>query len=487
MENKRMAPLMGWASWNNYSIHISEEIIKKQIDAIIGLGLNKVGYTYVNIDDGFFGGRGSDGLVKAHPKRFPNGMKVIADYAHENGLFAGIYSDAGDNTCSHMYNDKDSSDGVGVGLYLHDEEDLRQYLIDWDFDYIKVDWCGGKRLGLDEEDRYTTIGKIIASLREEKGKDIFFNVCRWQFPGEWVTSVADSWRISSDISLNFKSVMIQLEKAAVLAKYQSPGHQNDLDMLEVGRGLTYEEDKTHFAMWCMMSCPLLLGNDLTAISQETLSIIKNERLIAINQDDLCAPARRIYKSRKYDIWVKDLNEPDKKAFAAVNKSKKPLKLRLMSKKTRIGNAVEITDLWNGQTVSSLAGDTSIEPHGTAVYTVSGAFDSSKLSKLAEKFGEAKRPLKPQKKLRAKRQTVYIDVRTRGEYSIRHIDGAINIPHTDIPSEIEKAIPDKKTRIVVFCSTGKRSSQAKVILEYLGYTDVVDRGEAADTLSSIKEL
>lgn len=141
------------------------------------------------------------------------------------------------------------------------------------YDFIKVDWCGGLRLGLDEQTRYTEVGNIIEKIREEKNSDIIYNVCRWKFFREWVVDVDDSWRVSGDISLNFDSILRQDDAVKTLEKYHGPGHVNDLDMLQVGRRLTYEEDKTHFAMWCMMSTPLMLGNDLTTISEETLSII----------------------------------------------------------------------------------------------------------------------------------------------------------------------------------------------------------------------
>ncbi|MEG0387283.1 MAG: glycoside hydrolase family 27 protein, partial [Niameybacter sp.] len=158
---KRLTPIMGWASWNHYHIDINEALFKRQIDALVETGLAEVGYTYFNIDDGFFGGRDENGYIKPHPERFPNGMKVISDYVHANGLKAGIYSDGGNNTCAHIYDNPDSNtDGVGVGLYGYDEQDLRMYLIDWDYDFIKVDWCGGLRMGLDEETRYTERGKI---------------------------------------------------------------------------------------------------------------------------------------------------------------------------------------------------------------------------------------------------------------------------------------------------------------------------------------
>lgn len=138
-------PIMGWSSWNTYHVNISEELIKQQADALIKHGLKEAGYNYINIDDGFFGHRDETGKMHPHPDRFPNGMKVVSDYIHSLGLKAGIYSDAGDNTCGSIY-DNDAN-GVGSGLYGHEQQDMDLYLKEWNYDFIKIDYCGGRELG----------------------------------------------------------------------------------------------------------------------------------------------------------------------------------------------------------------------------------------------------------------------------------------------------------------------------------------------------
>ena len=152
-------PLMGWSSWNTYHVNINEELIKRQADALVGQGLKDAGYRYINIDDGFFGYRDEQGKMHPHPERFPNGMKVVSDYIHSLGLRAGIYSDAGDNTCGSIY-DNDIN-GVGSGLYGHEQQDMDLYLKEWNYDFIKIDYCGSRELGLDEEKRYRTICEAI--------------------------------------------------------------------------------------------------------------------------------------------------------------------------------------------------------------------------------------------------------------------------------------------------------------------------------------
>lgn len=134
-------PTMGWSSWNTYRVNISEEIICKQADAMEQNGLKDAGYSYVNIDDGFFGGRDAEGNLLFHATRFPNGLKPVVDHIHALGFKAGIYSDAGHNTCGNFW-DNDAA-GVGVGFYEHDDADAKLYFSDLGFDFIKIDFCGG--------------------------------------------------------------------------------------------------------------------------------------------------------------------------------------------------------------------------------------------------------------------------------------------------------------------------------------------------------
>ncbi|AQT68970.1 Alpha-galactosidase A precursor [Anaerohalosphaera lusitana] len=310
-------PIMGWSSWNSYRININEELIKAQADSMVSSGMADAGYEYVNIDDGYFGGRDEDGKLFSHPEKFPNGMKAVADYIHSKGLKAGIYSDAGKDTCASKW-DNDPK-GYGVGLYGHTEQDLRLMLEEWGYDFMKVDWCGGEWLGLDEPSRYTEIGETIRSIRE----DVVYNVCRWQFPGEWFIDVADSWRISGDIQADFGSITRIIDLNADLWKYAGPGHVNDMDMLQVGRGMSYEEDKAHFSMWCMMASPLLAGNDLRSMTEETVEILTNAEMIAINQDPLVYQARRLRDDGEYELWARPLGAVDSGvvAVALLNRSK----------------------------------------------------------------------------------------------------------------------------------------------------------------------
>lgn len=300
-------PTMGWSSWNTYRVNISADLIMKQADAMAKHGLKEAGYEYINIDDGYFGGRDSNGQLLVHPTRFPDGLRPVVSHIHSLGFKAGIYSDAGRNTCGNFW-DKDEK-GAGVGLYGHDQQDADFFFKDLKFDFIKVDFCGGdatqntEHLDLDERERYTAIRHAIDNTGR---KDVRINVCRWNFPGTWVHNVGTSWRIDADISANWNAVKRIIAKNRYLSAYATEGHFNDMDMLEIGRGLSDAEERTHFGMWCIQSSPLLIGCDMTTIPEKSLALLKNKCLICINQDPLALQAHVVKVADGVYLYVKDM-------------------------------------------------------------------------------------------------------------------------------------------------------------------------------------
>lgn len=338
----KKTPIMGWSSWNQFRIHINEQLIREQADALVSSGMYDAGYRYINVDDGYFGGRNEKGELTADKVKFPNGMKKLAEYIHSKGLKAGIYTDAGSNTCGSIWdNDKN---GFGVGIYGHIKGDCQRFFKEWGYDFIKVDWCGGEQQKLDEKSEYLSIIKEVRAIN----KNIVFNICRWQFPGEWAIKAADSWRISGDISATWSSIAHIIDINANLAKYASPGHYNDMDMLQVGRGMSFDEDKSHFSMWCMMLSPLLAGNDLRSMSKETVGILTNREMIAIHQDKACIQAERKLKAENAEVWVKDLGRKggNEYAVAILNRSDKPISYTLTFDSIGIKKVVKIRDVWN---------------------------------------------------------------------------------------------------------------------------------------------
>ncbi len=357
---------MGWSSWNHFHIDIDEEMIRGQADALVSSGMYAAGYRFINIDDGYFGGRDADGNLFEDKNKFPSGMRALTDYIHKKKLKAGIYSDTGKNTCGSKY-DNDPN-GIGVGMYGYVERDCNLFFNTWKFDFLKVDWCGGDWLGLDEETEYTKIIQTVKSINPK----IVFNICRWKFPGEWAIRLADSWRISSDIRENFSSILRIIDLNADLYKYASAGHYNDMDMLQVGRGMTYDEDKTHFSMWCMMNSPLLAGNDLRTMSSETIEILTNKEIISLNQDKGFRQAQRYSREGNIEIWVKPLGKKGKtKAVALMNRGGKQETIQLTPDKIGMSEKSSLRDLWRHENIGKLGKNRSftIPKHGIVVLKV----------------------------------------------------------------------------------------------------------------------
>lgn len=364
-------PIMGWSSWNTYRVNINEDLIKKQADAMVSQGLKEVGYSFVNVDDGFFGYRDEKGVLHAHAERFPNGMKPIADYIHSLGLKAGLYSEAGANTCGSIW-DADKN-GIGVGLYGYERQDADLFFNQWGFDFIKIDYCGaGQQLELDEKERYTT---IVNAIREVCNRNISLNICRWAYPGTWVKDLARSWRISGDIAPTWELIKHIVSKNLYLSAFAGNGHYNDMDMLEVGRGLKPEEDETHFGLWCIMSSPLMIGCDLTTIPEATLKLLTNPELIALNQDPLGLQAYVAqYENGGYTL-VKDIKQKRGKvrAVALYNPTdticsfRIPLSTLELSGKTKIRDLVLRKDERPVQDFIMF----DVVPHGVKILRVEG--------------------------------------------------------------------------------------------------------------------
>ena len=290
-------PTMGWSSWNTFALNINEEVIKSQADAMVATGLDKAGYKYINIDDGYWDGRAEDGHLRLNTKLFPSGMRSLVDYIHARGLKAGIYSDAGDNTCG---SGNSAAWGCGVGFYQHEEADCKTYFDEWDYDFIKVDYCGGNHVGLDVQAQYTKIGNAIKACQKQ---GVVYNLCRWAYPGTWASDIADSWRTTGDITCTWKSVKSIIKENLYLSAFTGGGHYGDLDMLEMGRTLTYAEETTHMGIWCIMSSPLLIGCDMTQLKGNSLKLLTNSDLISINQDTLGLSAHQLLSSAYLSVEV----------------------------------------------------------------------------------------------------------------------------------------------------------------------------------------
>jgi len=283
---------MGWNSWNKFQCNVNETVIFNTIDRIVELGLYKVGYNYVNVDDCWASGRDDNGNILADPKTFPSGMKALADYAHKKGLLFGLYSDAGFQTCARR-----------PGSLGYEYKDAATYA-SWGVDYLKYDNCNTD--GTIPEERYPIMSKALLKQK----RPIFFSLCEWGVdnPASWAAQIGNSWRTTGDISDNWNSMINNAIDTNWEWEKAGPGGWNDPDMLEVGNGgMNFEEYKIHMSLWCVMKAPLLIGCDLVNITPQTLSILNNTEAIAVNQDPLGKAGKLVKASSQYHIWTGPLS------------------------------------------------------------------------------------------------------------------------------------------------------------------------------------
>lgn len=288
-------PPMGWSSWNKFATDINDQTIREIADALVSSGLRDAGYTYVNIDDGWQGERDAQGNL--HPNtNFPD-MKALADYVHARGLKLGIYTSPGPKTCAG-YN----------GSYGHIKQDADTFAA-WGIDYLKYDLCSGEAFYSTAETVYATYQEMGEALNATD-RDIVYSLCEYgRFDvGSWGRQVGGHlWRTTGDIEDTYDTMAkIGFDKNGV-ANHTGPNGWNDPDMLEIGNGgMSQDEYRTHMTLWAMMSAPLVLGNDVRHMTPETLSLLTNKEVIAIDQDTLGAQGLPAKKDGKTEVWTKKL-------------------------------------------------------------------------------------------------------------------------------------------------------------------------------------
>lgn len=291
-----LSPPMGWNSWNHFRDRVDDVVVRAAADTLVSSGLAAAGYVYVNIDDSWEGKRDAEGNITANEK-FPN-MKALAAYVHSRGLKLGLYTSPGPRTC-----------GGYEGSYGHEEQDAKTYAA-WGIDYLKHDWCSAARVYTEAQlqNAFQLMGRALA----RSGRPIVYSLCEYGMGDVWKWGPqvgANLWRTTGDIEDTWKSMSEIGFNQSHLAHYAGPGHWNDPDMLEVGNGgMTTTEYRTHFSLWCLLAAPLLAGNDLSIMSPETLEILGNREVIAIDQDALGRQGERLSIRGALEIWTKPLHD-----------------------------------------------------------------------------------------------------------------------------------------------------------------------------------
>jgi len=347
---------MGWNSWNRFQTRIDERMVRETAEALIESGMRDAGYRYVVIDDGWEAPeRNADGDLEPDPERFPSGIAALADHVHRLGLRFGIYTDAGTKTCAGY-----------VGSLGHELRDARRFAA-WGVDYLKVDWCHTE--GLEGRTQYEMWSRAL----QEAGRPMLLSICEWgrSRPWEWAQTVGHLWRTCWDIQDTWPSLIGVIDHQRGLAPHGGPDGWNDPDMLEVGNGgMTIDEYRAHFSLWCVLAAPLIAGNDLRAMGDEVREILTAPEVIAIDQDPAGRQGDLVRAERSMEVWARDLADGSK-AAVLFNRSlrQEDVALRWSDLGWAPGARVRVRDLWARADVGTLSeGLTAVVPaHGARMY------------------------------------------------------------------------------------------------------------------------
>jgi alpha-galactosidase len=331
-----------------------------------------VGYQYVNIDDCWMNGRDASGNLRPDPTRFPNGISAVADYVHGKGLKLGIYEVPAAVTCAGR-----GSFGAtaGVGSLGHETADAKSFA-SWGVDYLKYDYCWGSMSGF----------QVMKTALVATGRPIFYSINPASGTGAScvpptcsidLVNIANMWRIGFDINASWSSVLSCIDLDKPLSQYAAPGHWNDPDMLEVGKGMSADEDRSHFGMWAMLAAPLIAGNDIRSMSATTKAILTNPDVIAVNQDPLGKQATVVATpGTNLEIWSRQLSGTNARAVGLLNRSGAAASMTVQWSTIGLAaGAATVRDLWNQKDLGSFTDSytaTSVPTHGIVLLKVTSA-------------------------------------------------------------------------------------------------------------------
>jgi alpha-galactosidase len=391
-----LTPAMGWNSWNCFASAVTEERVKAAADAMVASGLINHGWTYINTDDYWEVNRGrrytndptlqgigrdDAGNIVPNP-RFPD-MKGMCDYIHGLGLKMGIYSSPGPTTC-----------GGCIASWQHEDQDAQTYG-SWGVDYLKYDWCSYTTVMPKTNSDGTAVTRqnyrnnlailklpyqVMRASLDKVPRDILFSFCQYGDGQVWewgAETGGNSWRTTGDIRDSWASLSGIGFKQAGHEKYAGPGHFNDPDMLVVGKvgwgpqlhstHLTPNEQYTHISLWCLLSAPLLIGCDMTAFDDFTLSLLSNDEVLAVDQDSLGHQAGRMSQDGLLEVWARDL-EDGSHAVGLFNRG--PTETNVIAKWTDLGltGPQMVRDLWRQTDLGQSDGQfqASVPRHGVVL-------------------------------------------------------------------------------------------------------------------------
>ncbi|HEY3829749.1 MAG TPA: glycoside hydrolase family 27 protein [Solirubrobacteraceae bacterium] len=371
-------PYMGWDTYFTFGAHYDEATVLTQASQLLTRGLARKGYRYVWLDVGWWQGtRNAAGEITVSPTQWPHGMKWLTSTLHAAGLKVGLYTDAGSEGCG----------GSRQGSYGHYQQDVNTFAA-WGFDAVKVDFCGGVRQSLEPATAYQEFHEAI--VHNASHRPMLLSICDYLQPGQFATEIpslvnssfasytfgpssGNSWRTDTDVgvpgSVEFGSVLRNLDADAAQPQAAGPGHWNDPDYLGPDQGMSAAQFRSQFSMWAMLAAPLMISADLISLSSASATTVSNKEAIAIDQDPAGLQARLLASSGNGEVWVKPLSNGSR-AVALLNRGSSTL--RIATTTAAIGmpaaSGYTLRNVWTGALSSvgssatiaaNVAGDTTV--------------------------------------------------------------------------------------------------------------------------------
>jgi alpha-galactosidase len=364
-------PYMGWDTYFALGGNYTEASILQQASQLISLGLEKRGYRYVWLDVGWWHGtRNANGEITVGASQWPRGLSWLTRTLHAAGLLVGLYTDAGPNGCG----------GAGEGSYGHYQQDVNSFAA-WGFDAVKVDFCGGAEYHLEPATAYAEFHEAIE--HNASHRPMLLSICNFQQPEQYGEgrppleesafasysfgpSVGNSWRTDTDVGtpghVYFSNVLRNVDADAAAPQAAGPGHWNDPDYLAPDQGMSATQFRSQLSMWAMLAAPLMISDNLTKISANSLVAVQNSEVLAIDQDPTGVQGTLLSSSGNGEVWVKPLLGGSR-AIALLNRGSSPIDIQTSAGASGLPSAAIYTvrNVWTHTTSSTVGAIRAVVP------------------------------------------------------------------------------------------------------------------------------
>lgn len=388
-EQIALTPPMGWNSWPAWGVKIDQEKIRAAARGMVAHGLDRHGYTYVNIDDAWQGRRGGKFNGIQPNERFA-GLAALCDEVHALGLKIGLYSTPWTTSyAGFVGGSAENSEGTwtppqgprrldgftlpwAIGKHSFATNDAQQWA-EWGIDYLKYDWKPNGPAATAE----------MASALRASGRDVVLSLSNTVLPEHKpeVARLAQLWRTGEDIIDWWSSAIGNGLTQDGLESLAGPGHWNDPDTLVIGmvswgraqRGdrLTPDEQYSQVSLWALLAAPFLFGADLTQLDDFTKSLLTNDEVIAVDQDELGQQGRRIAQERGREVWARPLAD-GALAVGLFNRDELPAKVTVRWADLKLSGARTVRDLWRQRDLGTFSDEFTAEVprHGVVLVKLS---------------------------------------------------------------------------------------------------------------------